>query len=240
MPLPSGCNFQNPFAATMAPAPVVAAAPPLAPNQGDHVFGDVLGVIKTALEGIFGGGQLWQTRMRNYSEMMETLWIDLRNLDFGHGPQPPLVHRQGAHEPDQHAHMFGGYSARLQWELAEIVCSGFNPGEDRRIGGYSKIWKSRVLGHFDDLMENLVDSTAMGFYIATPNQIRPANPATVAHAPLSLTDAMATATPLNGPGRAVVMAVLTRCMTLRGSFEGLLDRFDQRTKRWDVNANRWT
>ena len=109
----------------------------------------------------------------------------LATVDFGHGANPPLVNRNGTPEPDGHSHVFGGYSNRLQWNLCEIVCTGFAPGEVRRFACTTRAWESNVLSSFDELMNHLVDSTSIAFYIATPREIRPDNPGAVRHAPMS-------------------------------------------------------
>jgi len=243
MPLLSDCDatFQNPFGQAIPAAPNILLAPALAPNQGDHVFGDVLGTIETALQRIFGGGQVWPTRMENYSSLLSNVWTGLQAVDLGHGAAAPLVTRAGAAETDQHSHMFGGYSARLQWEMAEIVCTGFAPnggGERRRIGGYKKSWKKAVLKRFDELMNNLVDSTAIAFYIATPNAIRNSNANTV-HAPWSLAHAVQQVTPMNGPGKGTITPVLDRYDSLRNSIDGLIGRFELPTRSLNVNNNTW-
>jgi hypothetical protein len=128
MPLLAGCQYPNPVAAALPVPPVAGAAPNLAPAQGDHVFGDVIGTIGTALQLIFGGGANWNNRMRAYSPILEVLWDGLANANFGHGGHAPTVARHGAPEPDEHAHVFGGYAVRLQWTLCEFVCTGFLPG----------------------------------------------------------------------------------------------------------------
>lgn len=158
MPLINGCNSQNPVNPGLPAAPITAGAPYLAPSRGDHLFGDVIGTIETALQLIFSGGDLWKMRMRNFNPMLATLWQGLGSVDFGHGARPPgrgarppgrgagplVTQRAGAEEPDEHSRMFGGYSKRLQWNLCEIVCveSG---AERRRIGGATRAWKNNVL-----------------------------------------------------------------------------------------------
>jgi hypothetical protein len=240
MPLITGCAYNNPIALACPGVPAAAGAPALAPGQGDHLFGDVLGSIETAFQSIFGGGALWTTRMRNYNPTLHSVWTGLGTVDFGHGALPPVVQRNGAPEPDQHSHVFGGYSLRLQWQFCEIVCTGFAPGEVRRIGGATKAWKTAVLTSFDDLMNNLVDSTALAFYIATPNAIRQANPAVVNHSTLSLANAVAYTNGHNGPGKAQVQGILTSYANLRSSVNGLLDRLDGSTKTLNVATNAWT
>lgn len=238
MPLIRGCAYPNPAGVALPAPPVAAAAPLLAPFQGDHLFGDVLGTIETSLQGIFGGGALWRTRMQNYSGTLRTVWDGLGGVDFGHGANPPLVNRNGAAEPDEHSHVFGGYSNRLQWNFCEIVCTGFAAGEVRRIGGATRAWKTAVLSSLDDLLDHLVDSTAIAFYIASPNAIRNANPGAVRHVPMSLANAIIYAANHHGPGQNRVTRVLNAYGTLRNSVIGILDRFDGPIKTLNAN-NTW-
>ena len=242
MPLLKEVGVQNPVGVALPPVPTAAGAPRLAPAQGDHVFGDVVGTLNTALQTIFGGGANWQTRMRNYNPTLATLWQGLSSVDFGHhGGNVPVTSRAGVPEPDEHSHMFGGYSHRLQWHLCEIVCLGFGPtGEKRKIGGATAAWKRNVLTSFDDLMNNLVDQTALNFYIASPNATRQANAATVRHPTLSLASARTYANQTNGPGKGRVVQVVSRCESLRGTLEGILQRLDGSVKTFNVRTNSWS
>ncbi len=242
MSLITGCTYANPAGAALPILPVAAAAPSLAPAQGDHLFGDVVGTIETSFQLIFGGGANWTVRMRNYNSMLQVLWNGLSGVDFGHGNNPPLVNRNGLPEPDEHSHVFGGYSSLLQWNLCEIVCTGFPPegGESRRIGVASRAWKTAVLSSLDKLLNHLVDSTAIAFYIATPNAIRNANPGAVRHVPMSLTNAVTYAATHNGPGKNRVTQVLTTYQILRNSVTGLLDRFEGSEKVLNYPQDTWT
>jgi hypothetical protein len=242
MPLISGCTYNNPSAALLPAAPVAAAAPALAPGQGDHLFGDVLGTIETSLQLIFGGGANWRLRMDNYSSTFRNMWDDMSRMDLGHGATAPDVHRNGAAEPDEHSHVFGGYSSRLQWQMCEIVCTGFPPqgGEWRQIGGFTKSWKNAVLSSLDDILSHLVDSTAIAFYIATPTAIRNANAATVRHTPMSLANAVIYANAHNGPGKNRVSQVLTPYGNLRVALGALLDRFQGSIKTLNYPHDTWT
>lgn len=240
MPIIPNCNQPNPMGAALPAAPVAAAAPNLAPAQGDHVFGDVVGVIGNALAAVFGGGANWPQRMAAYNATLAELWNGLTQVDLGHAAHgAPVVARAGAPEQDQHAHMFGGYANRLQWQIAEIVCAGYaNGAEVRRVGGATTAWRNAVLGALDDLLTVLVDDTALRAYIPNPNAIRQAA-AGVVHPPISLATATATAAALNGPGRANVQAILTRYGSLRGSVDGLLRRFDGPVKQLNPANNSW-
>lgn len=228
------CGHVNPAGENSPGAPAAQDAPLLAPEQGDHVFGDVLGTIGTAWQLIFGGGAEWRTRMNNFDKTLYTLWEGLGNLDFGHHAlNTPVVQRHGTPERDQHSHMFGGYSNRLQWQLAEIVCMGYKDGvEQRTVGGATKAWKKNVLARLDDLLNNLVDRTALEFYIANPAaNIRQAN-AGVHHPPISLAAARDYANNHNGVGKDRIAEVVTAYGSLRTSIDSLLIRFEAR-RSWD-------
>lgn len=243
MPLIRNSPYNNPIALALPAAPNPALAVNLAPAQGDHLFGDVLGTIETALQNIFGGGAAWTARMSAYNATMRTVWDGMQLVDYGHGALPPVVNRAGATEPDEHAHVFGGYSQRLQWQLCEIVSTGFNPppigGEVRSIGGYSRAWKNSVLENLDELLAHLVDDTALRFYIATPNAIRAAAPLAVRHVAVSLAAANAYAAAHAGPGRARVQAVLLPYANLRSSVEGLISRFEGNIKTLNTVNDTW-
>jgi hypothetical protein len=207
--------------------------------QGDHIFGDVIGAINTAFQEIFGGGALVAHRIASYDSTLAMVWNGLAGVNLGHGAAPPLTQRTGVAEPDEHSYMFGGYSSRLQWQLCEIVSTGFNAGgEDRYIGGGTAAWKRSVLASFDDLMNNLVDSTAIAFYIATPTVIRNASAAT-RHTPMSLANALTYANTHAGPGKATVSAVLASYGSLRNTLDGILSRLSGPTKRWDVGQSKF-
>lgn len=119
------------------------------------------------------------------------------------------------------------------------MCTGFAPGEVRRIGGATRAWKNTVLGSFEELMNNLVDRTAIAFYISTPNAIRAANPGAVRHEPMSLANATLYAANHHGPGKNRVTQVLNVYGSLRGSVVGLLDRMDGPIKTLNVANNTW-
>ncbi|WP_432721145.1 hypothetical protein R0381_002675 [Jeongeupia wiesaeckerbachi] len=248
MPLLSFGAYQNPIALALPAPPVAGAAPSLAPAQGDHVFGDVIGTIETALQSIFGGGANWRTRMHSFNPVLATLWAGLAALDFGHGANPPIVTRAGAPEPDEHSHLFGGYSQRFQWQLCELVCTGYTPGaggnniEVRLIGGATKAWRKKVLASFDDLLAHLVDSTALAFYIATPNAVRAAAPNAIRHPAVSLVAANTFAAANHGTGRARVNTVLAKYTGLRSGFESVLSRLESEggTRTFDPVNDTWS
>lgn len=77
--------------------PVASGAPSLAPAQGDHVFGDAIGMVNGALGELFGGLQGWEAHMQNYNPLLRASWTTMSNMDLGHilGPNQPLVRRGG-------------------------------------------------------------------------------------------------------------------------------------------------
>lgn len=231
------CNYNNPTNIAMPAIPLLAGAPMLAPAQGDHVFGNIIGSLETSLQDIFGGGAGWLNRLQAWNSVAHSLWVGISQMDIGHnGINEPCVNRNGMPETDQHAHMFGGYANRLQWQLTEIVCSGFlvgGGGEDRTIFRGTRTWRQRTMGHLDALLTVLVDQTALTAYMNNPNQVRNAA-AGVVHNPISLTVASNQANLHNGPGSARIRQICSNIKTARNSIEGFLMRFDsQPQKHWN-------
>ncbi len=232
MPI-STCQFRNPVG-NDPPVPIPDQALALAPIQGDHVFGDIIGMIQTALQNIFGGGQNWINRFQSYNMSAYMNWISLSGLNLGHaGVNEPLVTRQGVAEIDQHAYCFGRFSERFQWAFCEIVCSGYNQGvEQRTIFVGNKSWRRNVMGRFDGVLDNLVDSTALTWYFHHPNQIRQAAN-DVIHQPISLQVARQQATVLHNNRSARVIQICQNIDNARASLEGLLMRFSSVKATWD-------
>lgn len=240
MSLVTGCAYNNPAGAVLPAQPAAAAAPNLAPNQGDHVFGDVAGTIGNAFGHVFGGGALVPTRINNYNSVLASTWQGFAAANFGHAGNPPVVNRQGAPEPDEHAHMHGGYSQRLQWQICEIVCAGHaNGAEVRMIAGLKSTWRNAVLASLDEYFNHFVDETALQFYLASPNAIRQANPAGVRHRAISLAAAHLYVTNNNGPGKASLQTVITNLQTVPGQLRGMLDRFSGSLKTLNPVNNTW-
>jgi hypothetical protein len=195
MPLIQECRYENPMK-ILRPIPMDLQLETLkaseAPDQGDHVFGDVRGTIKTALKHIFGDDNEWIRRMTLYNTRLATVWSGLVAADFGHNEpedNQPIVNRQG-NDKDAHGFVYGVYSARLQWTMCEIVCRG---NGRLTIGGGSKesrlAWKNQVLNRFLDLMNHLIDSTAFHSYLSNPRTYRTGNPNEVSHLPMSFAEA---------------------------------------------------
>ena len=209
------------------------------PSQGDHVFGDVVAAIQTGLKDIFGSID-FRARMNSYNPRLEVIWNALKNTDFGHGHDRethPVVLRANVQEVDQHGRVFGIYSERLQWQLCEIVCTNKivdgSTKEERRIFSAKGLWKARVLQSFDDLMKNLVDRTALEFYINNPGQTRTVEKnSRVSHPPMSFNNA--TEYVVNGDTAAHkrVREVLKNYDHLRGSLVALLNEFNGPTKSY--------
>ncbi len=198
MPLIKGCSGSNPIreeggggGANEPGAPDETQAVNSNPGQGDHVFGTVASTIETALQRIFRAGQGWEVRMGKYDTTMKMSWNELESLDLGHSADPPVANRTGV-EIDEHNVVFGGYSRRLQWKLCEIVCIENNNGTWKyRVGGYTRQWEADVLLRLDDVLEHLVDSTALRDYLHKQGAKRKLDQGEVGrrHAAVSLTTA---------------------------------------------------
>lgn len=240
MPLLQGCQFANPINNGQPPAvPAPIQAPQLAPNQGDHVFGDVIGMVETSLQNIFGGGQEWRHRFERYSQPAYEQWQAFNRFDLGHGQNPPVVQRNGLAEPDEHAHIFGGYSQRFQWSFCEIVCAGYIVNqESRQIGGGSRAWRTSVMSRFDDVLTRSVDHTALTAYLQNPGQIREVNQQTVSrHPAISWQEAREIANTSNGLGMARILLICNNFPHARANLEGMLMRFDGPTRT--MQGNNW-
>lgn len=239
MPLLRTTN-RNPVSPILPQTPAAASATPEAPAQGDHVFGDILGAIRTALEKIFGSGLGLDGRIAAYNKTLSPLWTGMQSLDLGHGPQQPVVQRRGLAEPDEHAWMFGGYARILQWRMAEIVDTGFAGGARvLRIGGATNLWKRQVKSALEDLLLHSIDETALRAYVQAPGTIRQANPAQDRHRAISPNQALMILGQIQGPGRAGIQGVLGRWGMLPNSVMGLIDRLDGPTQKFDYLLNGW-
>lgn len=238
VPLVANCG-NNPINGGQEPAvPDPANAGQEAPQQGDHVFGDTIGAVRNALMRIVGGGQLWETRLEAYSVPAREAWDTLHARDLGHGANPPLVHRQGQPETDQHSFMFGRQASRFQFAMCELICQ--RPGEDQRIGGATRRWRSKVMREFDALMNVLVDGTALDAYLAHPNQVRQANPANVTHPAISKQAAQERATNAHGNTAARILNMCGAYALARSDVETIIYRFEPTLMRWDNLNDRWS
>ncbi len=236
MPLLPGCTFNNPINNGQIPAvPDPRQAPNLAPNQGDHVFGDVIGTVQTSLQNIFGGGAEWVNRFQGFSQPAFEQWQAFNRFDLGHtGNNQPIMQRNGAPEPDEHAYVFGIYSQRFQWSFCEIVCAGFVAGlESRQIGGGSSAWRTSVMSRFDDVLKRLVDQTALTAYLQAPQNIRQADPINVRHPVISLQEARDLANltnQSNSQSKNRILQIYGNFHSARANLEGMLMRFDGPTR----------
>lgn len=247
MPLTYKLKCTNPSNRKLPAVPIPTGAVQLIPDH-DHLFGDVIDAINTALQKIFGGTTLWKTRMEYFNPVLATIWCGLGNVDLGHSNGSDIsTARTIGSEIDEHAHMFGYYAARLQWHLCEIVCTAcdnkectnYGRGNEHMISGATRAWKKNVLTSYDDVIENLVDSTALDFYIKTPDGKRK-TAVNIRHPTISLAAARAYVN-ANGTHRgatARVNQVLDRFVSLRGTFEGFLERFDGSTKTFN-GIDKW-
>ncbi|MFC4161709.1 hypothetical protein [Chitinimonas lacunae] len=150
-------NHEGP--STRPAAPVAAEAistPP--PRQGDHIFGNIVSALETALKDVFEGGQLWEQRFRDFNNTAYETWQAIKALDLGHGPEGPVVDRP-RNEVDKHAHVFGGYAAIFQYEVRRLK------------NGQSSVyratvpWWQGVRAALGFLLENIIDRTALLRYV---------------------------------------------------------------------------
>lgn len=242
MPLLATCTFKNPINNGVAPpVPDALLAPSLAPGQGDHVFGDVIGMVETALQEIIGGGAMMSTRFRDFNQTAFIQWQTFTQYDLGHvAATQPIVQRNGLAEPDRHAHVFGGYAQRFQWSFCEVVCTGFYAGQETRsVGGGTRAWRRIVMSRFDDVLDRLVDQTALTAYLAAPYAIRQANAGAVTHPVISLQAALQQAHASQGQGRNRILAICANFHAARSALEGMLMRFDGPSRSWDSINNKW-
>lgn len=207
--------------------PVASGAPSLAPAQGDHVFGDAIGMVNGALGELFGGLQGWEAHMQNYNPLLRASWTTMSNMDLGHilGPNQPLVRRGGAAEPDEHAHMFGGYADRFRWQLTQLPHNGFVGKYFLGQWGSYAAWRRKVLSAFDDVMTHAVDSTALNAYLADPQATRAAAPLLVRHPVISILTARTQAAG-HGVNHLRIRTICNNFIAFRSQLEGLLLRFD--------------
>lgn len=124
MPLMDTSGKLNPIA-DVRPATInPGSAPILCPAQGDHVFADVIGCLRTGLMKMIGGGEHWGGDARQagrfgapvYSNettqddiqtglLRRALnsWERIRSMELGHGPRAPIAHREAAQSKAQPA-----------------------------------------------------------------------------------------------------------------------------------------
>ena len=234
MPLVDNCNQANTFQAAIPAAPLAAGAMALAPMQGDHIFGDVLGVVGNGFQDIFGGGAAWQNRFASFDNMAAMLWAGQAARNLGHGNHEFISQTAGAPEMDRHAHMFGGYAARLRWQICEIVC--VHPAGTRIVGRMQNRWKRQVMAALGDVFNNFVDETALQHYLANGNGVVRNAAAGVNHDAISLNAASAIAAANGGPRSAGTVAMIDTIKRFEFALRGILDRWPTTDKFWDGNA----
>lgn len=238
--------------------PVQGAGPQNAPRQGDHVFGNIVGVLTTGLSAIIGGGQLWigvpngrfnqdvfdadgapaPAKTFTWHKALQH-WGAITALDLGHGAAGPMIGRAGGyHENDNHSLMFGGYSSIFLWRFCEI---GARNGNSVNIGSESPrqgtAWVSSVLTAYDRTMRYLVDSTALVAFLANVNP-RPQPQQPAPHTAISKVQANRNAA---GPGAAAVR-VRTICHNFdlaRWELRQMLEAMSRINIYWDNTADRW-
>jgi hypothetical protein len=142
------------------------------PQQGDHVFGDVVGAIETAMQQIFPIVDTISP-MKAYNSGLSDLFEDLRkeNLkgSYGHGNEEkfkisPQERIKPIIEIDTHSRQFGQSADEFQVQLCRIVCTR---DASLSIAAATELWKGRVCWAFSKLMNNLVDETALFRYFGT-------------------------------------------------------------------------
>jgi hypothetical protein len=154
------------------------------PGQGDHVFGDVVGTIKTGLQKIFGNVEDLTGKITDANKLLGTTWAGMEQLDCGHINKKSeenilVIWRSPSNtaEIDIQNHMFGRYAERLHFALKNNDDS-------------FTTWINNVTKCFGDLMDNIVDKTAFEYYIKGVNSIRSVSGKPVEkHTAMSLSDA---------------------------------------------------
>ena len=193
------------------------------PMQGDHVLGDLVDVVQSALQLIFGGGAAWRDRLATFHPSMHALWTRIDHMDCGHH-NIQLSHARGpVVELDVHASTFGRYAQRFKAELCEIVSTNAVTGTDevRQIGGYSVNWKQRVMSGFQVLLDHSVDKTALQRFIGAPGTIDNSHQAT------SLNFALQQCVSISNLNSNLVRNALTAIQReLRPALAEMIDCFD--------------
>lgn len=180
----------NPLKNPKLPYPAQGLGPLLCPGQGDHVFGDIIGVMRTALMAVIGGGAEWKNRFGSavycnaeerehvlqtyYLRQSLACWNEIESLDLGHALNPPLMYRSPEiAEYDNHSLMFGGYISVFQWDLAEI---GYLKEGVRTVGVSNDTdrlrWIKQVLFSYEKATEFIADDTALRAYLTNKDTLR--------------------------------------------------------------------
>ncbi len=237
-----GRQFRNPRnPPTFAlPLPPVRERAPMQVAGLDYIFADVIGVISEAFAEVFGGGDAWRLRMSAYNLKMAQTWDAMTARDYGRGDRQMAASRRSAGpEVHEQAHMFGGFAARFQWTLCEIVCASHDTGiEVRHLGGANREWLAHVLTRFDEMMQFVVDATALEFFISQPYAVRFSD-SSVRHPPISLGATREFALTHPGPGSGTVQRLVAEHETLRANLSALVSGFGD-MKSLDAQTSAWS
>lgn len=166
------CEFPNPMDSDRIWRQ--AEGPP--PRQGNHVFGDVIGMVETALEQVIGGDRGFSDRFLHFNQETFNLWERFRRLDLGHTAAGPVVNETGPSGGDEHSDQFGRCSHDFQRAFCEVVCTGYSAGLEVRIVGLTSVdsaWHNAVIRCYHEVVRHLVDQTALMTYLQTSGRGRP-------------------------------------------------------------------
>lgn len=242
MPINMACPVPNPLGYAIAAPPDARRAEKLTAGQGDHVFGDLITMIRASLETVLGSARDFDARFEAFDRAggtrARTHWQQLSVLDLGHnGREEPLVFRdRDVAEWDEHSYVFGVYTARFQWQFCEVVCTraGEDPTvESRQVGvlGGDSEWRRQVMARFDETTEFLVDHTALRAWLKDHKALRRAGDEKERHPVISLAAARALATSQTfAAGR--IRRVFDACQGARLELEQMLPHLDTPSRRW--------
>ncbi len=260
-----GNTTAHPLGTACPKPPIRGNGARLSPTQGDHVFGDIIGVMRTGLMAIIGGGRSWggdvgqpgrfgasvhDSKGSCEDRRKTLLWTDvkrnweiIRNLDLGHtAAEAPLVKRErDIPEYDDHSLMFGGYSSIFQWHLCEI---GYTESGSILIGSESSAqgvaWARRVMGAYDQMLQYFVDSTALNSYLAGV-ATRNTEIGMARHMAISKMEADGLAKKSGGDADAKgkVITICNNCLLLRVSLNKILVGMHSLNISWDNTKNIW-
>ncbi|MBA8840191.1 hypothetical protein [Ochrobactrum sp. RH2CCR150] len=161
------------------PPPTDEGVPRLSPAQGDHVFGDIVGVVLGAVEDVRKNGNRDNPTLNNRDAIASfgRRIQDLKVMDLGHHAniENPKTQRKGAAELDMHSHYFGGQADRVRWHIVDIMEKGYT--FDRYI---------RLSRELDRLLDVLVDETALKHYLYKVKECRDADANNTIHNAISV------------------------------------------------------
>jgi hypothetical protein len=142
------------------------------PGQGDHIFGDIKGVIWKALNKAFGGGAGGKNRVYIFNNnKVGVSWGRIEGKDYGHGQhgQTPFKTDRYKKEADNHSINFGG--AMKSYYAAFDPIKNYTNDENNGIDFESNIdflseWKAGIGNILSNIIQNLIiDETAFCRYL---------------------------------------------------------------------------